>query len=88
MAGLRHDSFDGRGNYAIGIKDLSDFLEVEAQHGNLLNFKSSSARGCGIYIQTSAKSDAEAKVLLSALRLPFAPIRTPLHSQGPARGQR
>ena len=77
FAGLAHDSFDGRGNYAIGIKDLNVFLEIEAQHGNMLNFPLDSARGCGIYVHTSAKTDAEAKVLLSALRFPFAPERKP-----------
>ena len=75
FSGLKHGSFDGRGNYAIGIKDIHTFLEVEAQHGNMLNFHLNSARGCGIYIQTSAQTDAEAKVLLSALRFPFAPER-------------
>ena len=73
FAGLRHSAFDGKGNYAIGIRDINTFLEVEAQHGNMLNFQLNSARGCGVYIQTSAKTDAEAKVLLSALRFPFAP---------------
>ena len=47
FAGLAHDSFDGRGNYAIGIRDLNVFLEIEAQHGNMLHFPSDSARGCG-----------------------------------------
>ena len=75
--GLAHDSFDGRGNYALGIKDINLFLEVEAQHGNMLNFKLDSARGCGIYIKTTAETDAEAKVLLSALRFPFAPPKRP-----------
>jgi large subunit ribosomal protein L5 len=77
FAGLRHDSFDGRGNYSIGIRDLNVFLEIEAQHGNMLNFHLDSARGCGIYVATSAKTDAEAKLLLSALRFPFAPLSKP-----------
>lgn len=77
FGGLKHSSFDGKGNYAIGIKDIHTFLEVEAQHGNMLNFHLNSARGCGIYIQTTAKTDAEAKVLLSALRFPFAPEARP-----------
>ena len=48
FSGLRHDSFDGRGNYAIGIRDVNAFLEIEAQHGNMLNFQLDSARGCGV----------------------------------------
>ena len=72
FSGLKSSSFDGRGNYALGIRDINSFLEVETQHGNMLNFQLNSARGCGIYIETSAQTDAEAKVLLSALRFPFA----------------
>jgi large subunit ribosomal protein L5 len=75
FGGLKHGSFDGHGNYALGVRDIHTFLEIEAQHGNMLNFQLNSARGCGIYIETSAKTDAEAKVLLSALRFPFAPER-------------
>ena len=77
FGGLKHASFDGRGNYNIGIRDVNVFLEIEAQHGNMLNFPLDSARGVGIYIQTSAKTDEEAKVLLSALRFPFAPVQKP-----------
>ena len=84
FGGLSHASFDGHGNYNIGIKDMNVFLEVEAQHGNMLNFPLDSARGCGIYVQTSTDSDAEAKVLLSALRFPFAPTRKP--TPAPVRG--
>ena len=86
FAGLSHDSFDGNGNYAIGIRDVNTFLEVEAQHGNMLGFKLDSARGCGIYITTTAETDAEAKVLLSALRFPFAPLRRPPAPAKPAVG--
>jgi large subunit ribosomal protein L5 len=71
FGGLKHSSFDGRGNYNIGIRDIHVFLEVEAQHGNMLNFNLNSARGCGIYIETSAKTDDEAQLLLSGLRFPF-----------------
>jgi len=80
FSGLKHTSFDGHGNYALGIKDVSTFLEVEAQHGNMLNFQLNSARGVGIYVQTSAATDEEAKVLLSALRFPFEPpkVQTPI----------
>lgn len=70
--GLSNKSFDGNGNYAIGIRDINSFLEVEAQHPNMLNFRLDSSRGCGIHINTTAKTDAEAKLLLSAFRFPFA----------------
>ena len=87
FAGLQHDSFDGRGNYSIGIRDINAFLEVEAQHGNVLNFALDSGRGCGIYIHTSAQTDAEARVLLSALRFPFtcAPRLAVSVAQSPSR---
>ena len=75
FGGLKLSSFDGHGNYAIGIKDVSTFLEIEAQHGNMLNFQLQSARGIGIHVGTSAETDEEAKVLLSALRFPFEPPR-------------
>ena len=77
FAGLSHGAFDGRGNYGIGIRDINLFLEVEAQHGNMLNFPLNSARGCGVYVHTTAETDAEAKLLLSALRFPFVPPRKP-----------
>ena len=69
--GLRPTSFDGRGNYALGIKDVSAFLEIDAQHANLQRPPVHTARGVGIYVQTTAKTDDEARVLLSALRFPF-----------------
>lgn len=69
--GLGSSSFDGHGNLGIGIPDINVFLEVEAQHPNMLNFNLDSSRGCGIHINTTADNDAEAKVLLSALRFPF-----------------
>ena len=77
FGGLKHSSFDGNGNYNIGIKDIHIFLEVEAQHGNMLNFNLASARGCGIYIETTAKTDDEAMLLLSGLRFPFARRKPP-----------
>ena len=73
FGGLKHGAFDGNGNYAIGIEDIHIFPEIEAQHGNMLNFNLGSARGCGIHIETTTQSDAEAKLLLSGLRVPFAP---------------
>ncbi|KAL1530938.1 hypothetical protein AB1Y20_001829 [Prymnesium parvum] len=65
------DSFDGHGNFALGIRDWGYFPEIEAQQTALSNFQMSSARGIGVLIHTSAESDAEAKLLLSAMRFPF-----------------
>ena len=39
FSGLGNGSFDGRGNYAIGITDMNYFPEIEAQHANMLNFE-------------------------------------------------
>ena len=71
---MKHSSFDGRGNYTLGIADINDFLEVEAQHGNMLHFNLNSARGVGITLDTNCETDEEAKLFLSALRFPFSPI--------------
>ena len=57
-------SFDGRGNYNIGIKEQIIFPEVEYD-------KIDALRGMNISITTSAKSDNECKALLAAFRFPF-----------------
>ena len=44
---------------------------IDAQHANLQRPPVHTARGVGIYVQTTAKTDDEARVLLSALRFPF-----------------
>ena len=69
--GLKASSFDGQGNFSLGITDWSYFLEVEAQHTNLQHLDLQQSPGIGVVIRTSAKTDAEAKLLLSALRFPF-----------------
>lgn len=69
--GLKSSSFDGRGNYVLGIADWSYFLEVESQHNNLQNFGLQYAPGLGIKVLTSARSDDEARLLLSGLRFPL-----------------
>lgn len=56
--------FDGRGNYNIGIKEQIIFPEIEYD-------KIDALRGLNISITTTAKSDAEAKALLSAFKFPF-----------------
>ncbi len=63
--GVSDKSFDGRGNYAMGIKEQMIFPEIEYD-------KVDKARGMDIIFVTSAKSDEEAQALLEMLGLPFA----------------
>ena len=69
--GLTGSSFDGKGNFSLGITDWSYFLEVEAQHANLQHLDLQNTPGIGVVVRTSAKTDDEARLLLSALRFPF-----------------
>jgi large subunit ribosomal protein L5 len=62
--GISSRSFDGRGNFNIGVKEQIIFPEVEYD-------KIDALRGLNISITTSAKTDDEAKALLSAFRFPF-----------------
>ena len=62
--GLPTRSFDGRGNYTIGLKDQLVFLEINYA-------KVDKARGMNVTIVTTAKTDEEARNLLAALGLPF-----------------
>ena len=62
--GISGRSFDGRGNYNIGVKEQIIFPEVEYD-------KIDALRGLNISITTTAKTDDEAKALLSAFRFPF-----------------
>jgi large subunit ribosomal protein L5 len=63
--GLSNNSFDGRGNYSLGIKDQTIFPEVEYD-------KIDKIRGMDIVFVTTAKSDEEAKELLKLLGMPFS----------------
>ena len=63
--GVSDKSFDGRGNYAMGIKEQLIFPEISYD-------KVEKIRGLDIAFITTAKTDAEAKALLKALGLPFA----------------
>ena len=63
--GVPTKSFDGRGNYALGIKEQMIFPEIEFD-------KVDKARGMDVIFVTTAKSDEEAKALLELLGLPFA----------------
>ena len=62
--GLNKKSFDGRGNFAMGLKEQFVFPEVEYD-------KVDSVRGMDIIICTTAKSDAEALALLKGFDIPF-----------------
>lgn len=62
--GLSASSFDGRGNYSMGIKEQLIFPEIEYDKVDKL-------RGMDIIIVTTAKTDEEAKELLSLLGMPF-----------------
>ncbi len=62
--GVSSRSFDGRGNYALGLKEQLVFPEVEYD-------KIDTVRGMDIVIVTTAKTDAEAKALLKGFEMPF-----------------
>ena len=62
--GVSANSFDGRGNYSIGVKEQLIFPEIEYD-------KIDKLRGMDIIFVTTAKSDEEAKELLSLLGMPF-----------------
>ena len=62
--GISGRSFDGRGNYNVGVKEQIIFPEIEYD-------KIDAIRGLNISITTTAKSDDEAKALLAAFKFPF-----------------
>ena len=62
--GISGRSFDGRGNYNIGVKEQIIFPEIEYAKVDAL-------RGLNISITTSAKNDDECKALLAAFKFPF-----------------
>lgn len=62
--GVNNKAFDGKGNYAMGIKEQLIFPEISYD-------KIDKIRGLDVVFVTSAKSDEEAKALLSALGIPF-----------------
>ncbi len=63
--GINPNAFDGRGNYAIGLKEQLIFPEIEYD-------KIDKIRGMDIVMCTTAKTDEEARELLAALGAPFA----------------
>src|SRR6202008_4393837 len=62
--GVSGRSFDGRGNYNLGVKEQIIFPEIEYD-------KIDTLRGMNITIATTAKTDAEARALLAAFKFPF-----------------
>ena len=63
--GLNPDSFDGRGNYSLGIKEQIIFPEIDYDSVQTI-------RGLDIAITTTAETDEQARALLRHLGLPFA----------------
>ncbi|RCX12781.1 LSU ribosomal protein L5P [Anaerobacterium chartisolvens] len=63
--GVSNNSFDGRGNYSLGIKEQVIFPEIEYD-------KVDKVRGMDIIFVTTAKTDEEAKELLKLLGMPFS----------------
>ena len=62
--GLNSKSFDGRGNYALGLKEHMVFVEIDYD-------KTETVWGMDIIINTSARTDEEAKALLKGFQFPF-----------------
>ena len=62
--GVKADSFDGRGNYSMGVKEQLIFPEIEYDNVDKI-------RGMDIIFVTTAKTDEEAKELLTLLGMPF-----------------
>jgi large subunit ribosomal protein L5 len=62
--GVPTNSFDGRGNYTLGLKDQLLFLEIDYA-------KVDKTRGMNVTFVTSARTDEESKTLLQYLGMPF-----------------
>ena len=62
--GVSGKSFDGRGNYAMGLKEHIVFVEIDYD-------KTETVWGMDIIIQTTAQTDDEAKALLAGFQMPF-----------------
>ena len=63
--GVSADSFDGRGNYALGVKEQLIFPEIDYE-------KVEKVRGMDVIVVTTAKTDEEARELLRLFGMPFA----------------
>ena len=62
--GVSRNSFDGRGNYSMGIKEQLIFPEINYDQVDMI-------KGMNIVFTTTAKTDEEAKALLELLGMPF-----------------
>jgi large subunit ribosomal protein L5 len=62
--GIPSTSFDGRGNFALGLREQIVFPEVDYDRVDAV-------RGMNVVVATTAKADAEAKALLAAFAVPF-----------------
>jgi large subunit ribosomal protein L5 len=67
--GLNPDSFDGRGNYAMGLKEQIIFPEINYD-------QIEKVRGMDVIVTTTAKTDEEARELLRLFNFPFPPVET------------
>jgi len=67
--GVSAKSFDGCGNYAMGMREHIVFLEIDYD-------KTETSWGMDIVIQTTAKTDEEAKALLAGFQMPFERLET------------
>ena len=65
--GINPNSFDGRGNFAMGMKEQITFPEINYDNVD-------KTRGMDIIIVTTASTDAEARYLLAQLGLPFRSV--------------
>lgn len=63
--GVNRNSFDGRGNYSLGIKEQLIFPEIIYDQVDMI-------KGMNIVFTTTAKTDEEAQALLELLGMPFA----------------
>jgi large subunit ribosomal protein L5 len=63
--GISGKSFDGRGNYAMGLKEHTVFVEIDYD-------KTETTWGMDIVFHTTARTDEEAKALLEGFQMPFA----------------
>jgi large subunit ribosomal protein L5 len=77
--GISSKSFDGRGNYAFGIKEQIIFQEIDFD-------KTDRVRGMDVIICTTAKSDDEARALLTGFGMPFRKQRQQAQTQSQAKG--
>ncbi|HJW42663.1 MAG TPA: 50S ribosomal protein L5 [Rhizomicrobium sp.] len=62
--GVKTNSFDGKGNYAMGLKEHIVFVEIDYD-------KTETVWGMDIIVNTSAKTDGEARALLEGFQFPF-----------------